>query len=146
VGSNHYSTIDEADETGGVSLTNNMIEPSRAPQAGPSPLEQRFNTVTQLPKRPSVGPVVQNLRAERTLQAGPGSLEARFKTVMEPPERHVESLEHILHAEKERAEKAEREARQANREARQAKEEAQHWKGKFKKMMSTKVSAFLDAI
>jgi hypothetical protein len=117
VGSDDYSMVDKADETGGVSLTNNMIEPSRAPQAGPSLFEQRFNTVMQLPPRPSVGPVEQNLRAEQGLRA-----------------------------KRERAEKAEREAGQAAQEARQAKLEAELWKGKFKKLMGTKVSAFLGAI
>ena len=46
----------------------------------------------------------------------------------------------------ERAERAERDARQAAREVGQAKLEAELWKGKFKKLMGTKVSAFLDAI
>ena len=103
--------IDESDMTGGVSLTNNMIEPSRAPQAGPSPPESRFKTVTQLPEGP-VTPLDQDL----------------------------------LRAARERAERAERDARQAAREVGQAKQEAELWKGKFKKLMGTKVSAFLDAI
>jgi hypothetical protein len=102
--------IDEADETGGMSLTNNMIESSR------------------------------------TLQPGPSSLEQRFKTVIKLPERPVEPLEQDLCAERERAEKAEREVRQAAREARQAKLEAEQWKDKFKKLMESKVGAFLDAI
>lgn len=102
--------IDEADETGGVSLTNDMV------------------------------------RSSRVLQAGPSSLEERFKTVMELPERYAEPFEQVLRAERERAEKADREARQANREARQAKLEAEHWKGKFRKLMEIKVTAFLDSI
>ena len=111
LGSNDYSMIDELDETGGVSLTNNMIEPSRAPQAGPSSLEQRCKTVTKLPERPV--------------------------TPHDPD---------LLRAARKRAERAERDARQAAREVGQAKLEAELWKGKFKKLMGTKVSAFLDAI
>lgn len=95
--------IDEAGETGGLSLTNDIIESSQALQTGSSPLGGRFETLMQI------------------------------------PEHHVEPLKQVLRAERERAEKAEREARQA-------KLEAEHWKGKFKKLMETKISAFLDTI
>lgn len=146
LGSNDYSMVDEAEETGGVPLTNDMIGFSRAVRAGPSSLAQRFQTVMQLLER-HIEPLEHDLRANRTLLAGPSSLEQRFKTVMQLPKRPVEPLEHdLLRAEKERAEKAETEARQAAREIRQAKLEAEHWKDKFKKLMGTKVGDFLDAI
>ncbi|KAG9200874.1 hypothetical protein G6514_006582 [Epicoccum nigrum] len=63
-GSNNNTMLDKADETGGVSLTNDMIGSSRALQAGPSSLEERFKTVMELPER-HAEPFEQVLRAER---------------------------------------------------------------------------------
>ena len=124
MGSNDYSMVDDANVTGGVPLTNDMIEPFRAHQASSSSFE------TIVPQ-----------------QAGPPSLEQRFNTAMHLPEQHhTEPLEQGLLTERDRAEKAEREAREAHREARQAKLEAEQWKEKFKKLVGTKVGAFLDAI